>query len=91
MAPVYIVFSAQCPSPQFSLADLDIAKISFEHFSVIEFMWSLNVSFVSSIIPRYFKLCTCVMLGYVMLCYVWLCYVILCYVMFGHVMLYYII
>jgi len=60
MAPVYIVFSAPCSSPLFTLADLDSVKISFEHFSVIEFMWSLNVSFVSSIIPRYFRICTCV-------------------------------
>jgi hypothetical protein len=55
MAPEYIVFSAPCPSPQFNLADLDSAKISFEHLSVIKFMWSLNVSFLSIIMPRKFE------------------------------------
>jgi hypothetical protein len=35
MAPVYMVFRAPCPSPQFSLADFDKAKIDLEHLSVI--------------------------------------------------------
>ena len=73
MAPVYIVFSASCPSPQFNLADLDSAKISFEHLSVMKFMWSLNVSFLSIIMPRYFRFCTCVY--YIILYYIILYYI----------------
>ena len=54
MPPVYIVFSAPWPSPQFNLAVLESAKISFEYLSVIYYRWSY-VSFLSIIIPKYFR------------------------------------
>ena len=59
IAPLYIVFSASCFSPQFNLAALDNAFINLVHLSVMYFMCSLNLNLLSIIIPKYFILSTC--------------------------------
>jgi len=59
IAPLFIVFSASCLTPQAILADLDSAFISSVHLPVMYFICSLNVSLLSIIIPKYFILSTC--------------------------------
>ena len=56
--PVYIVFRAACFSLQLSFADLDGANINFVHSSAMWLMCSLKISLLSSIMSRYFILCT---------------------------------
>ena len=59
IAPLYIVLSASCFSPQFKHADLDNAFINFVHLSVVYFICSLKLNLLSIIIPRYLILSTC--------------------------------
>jgi len=53
MAPLYILLSASCFSPQFSFADLTSACISVVHFLDVCIMCSLKFSLLSIIIPKY--------------------------------------
>ena len=57
--PMYSVYKVLWLRPQFNFADFDKANIIFVHFSDICVIYSLNVSLLSIIIPRYFMVLTC--------------------------------
>jgi len=59
MAPLWMVLSASCLSPQFSFADFANMCINWVHMFVVEIICSLKFSFVPRVIPKYLMLLAC--------------------------------
>ena len=59
MAPLQMVLSASCLSPQFSFADFANVCINVVHLFVVEIICSLKLSLLSIVIPKYLMFLTC--------------------------------
>jgi len=53
MAPLYVMLSSSCLSPQISFADFANVFINWVYLFVVEILCSLKFTFLSSVIPTY--------------------------------------
>jgi hypothetical protein len=65
MAPLWVLLSASCFSPQLTFADFENECINLEHFVAVQIKCSIKLSLLSMIMPRYLMVLSCSVCVYV--------------------------